>query len=245
MGAADRNGDNQQFTTAVAEPRPGAASSPGRASTRPMPGDPSSAVAIARVRIRTLGGFSVAAGAENLVCGPSKPMQVVKALVALGPRPVRLETLAALLWPEHDADAARDACQMTIHWLRRLLGDDDLVQVSQGRVQFAPGSVAIDVEALRAMCLFVARGIRSGSIAGRRAAEQHTRQLLGLYAGHFLPSDSEDWVLAARERTRRRFLRAATALAPLLDRIAPAPANAAASAAESDVLRTTRGLTAG
>jgi two-component SAPR family response regulator len=225
----------------------GASRGPASGVERPTPGaaPTSEAFATARVRIRTLGGFSVAAGAQNLVCGPSKPMQVVKALVALGPRPVRLDTLATLLWPEHDREAARDACQMTIHWLRTLLGDDDLVQVSEGRVQFAPGSVAIDVEALRAMCLFVARGIRSGSIAGRRVAEQHTRQLLGLYAGHFLPSDSEPWVLAARERARRRFLRAATALAPLLDRIAPTPPISAPTAAESDALGVTGSLAEG
>ncbi len=67
------------------------------------------------LRLRTLGGFAVEQDGQPTSSGrksQQKVLDLLKALVANGPRGVSADTLAALLWPESEGDAGRDALRV-------------------------------------------------------------------------------------------------------------------------------------
>ena len=82
------------------------------------------------VRIYTLGHFSVEIDNQPLeFIGKvqKKPLELLKALLALGGRNIRHETLAEMLWPDSDGDDAHHALLTTLHRLRKLIGHDVVI----------------------------------------------------------------------------------------------------------------------
>ncbi len=75
------------------------------------------------VRVRTLGPFSLAINGVDLEPGAAaqrKPMELLKATIALGIRGVEVAKLLALLWPAAELPAARRSFDTALHRLRRL-----------------------------------------------------------------------------------------------------------------------------
>ena len=63
-----------------------------------------------------------------------KPMELLKALIAFGARDVTEELLAESLWPGVDRDYSYRSLTTTIHRLRKLLGEDKVISVQDGRL---------------------------------------------------------------------------------------------------------------
>ncbi|MEO8753023.1 MAG: bacterial transcriptional activator domain-containing protein [Casimicrobiaceae bacterium] len=108
-----------------------------------------------------------------------------------------MEALAGALWPDTEGDVAKDALRVALHRLRKLLGGEQSVEVSDGRVALAANWCWIDAVALERVFDGTARN-----------GTAPVAQVLHLYRGHLLPGDAEHpWVLAYRERLRSKFLR--------------------------------------
>lgn len=180
---------------------------------------PPEEVEIARVwpvslRIRVLAGFSVDLDEQPLLIdtrGNRKPLEVLKALIGLGPTAVGFEALCAALWPDLEADAARNACHVAIHRLRKILGDAATIEAASGQIGWSPRNAWIDVAAFRRCAARLHDALAAG-IASAAGAEQWSRQLVDAYPGHFLPDEERPWIVGVRERLRSRFVRLADAL---------------------------------
>ncbi len=163
-------------------------------------------------RIATLGRFELLhadAQVEFAGKGPGRPMELLKVLVALGGHNVRADQLGDALWPHVDADYAHKSFTAALHRLRRLLGEDEALQLRDGRLSLDAGLVWVDAWALESVLAEMEGVLRAPPHAGRA---QELRTLVDeaflLYRGPFLPDESEQpGYLAFREQIRSRLLR--------------------------------------
>jgi ATP/maltotriose-dependent transcriptional regulator MalT/DNA-binding SARP family transcriptional activator len=161
------------------------------------------------LRIYTLGQFRVLKDDQPVVAGrkaPRRVLELLQAIVAMGPREVSRERLTEALWPDAEGDTARDAFEIALHRLRKLLGDDTVV-LTQGNVSLASRRVWTDIQAFEHLADGIQRGPADGA-AGNATFVRATEAALTLYSGHFLANEPErPWMLATRERMRTRFER--------------------------------------
>jgi len=153
------------------------------------------------VRIKTLGQFTVSIHDRPLRFNrkaQKKPLALLKAIISLGGRDVREETLMDALWPQAEGDAAARALTTTLHRLRRLLGHDVLSR-QEGRLGVEDRRCWIDVWALE-QCL--AQTAMAESSADR---DRWLERATALYRGPFLAGETEPWTAPLRERLQRRF----------------------------------------
>lgn len=141
------------------------------------------------LHVYALGGFEVRRQRAPLRLGrrePRKPLQLLRAIVALGGERVQLSALQDALWPEQDGDAAKAACDVALHRLRKLLGSPEYIRLSGGTVSLDRSLVWVD--ALQLL----------DSPNGAHLPPE-------LLKGVFLPDDLDAaWSAPMRERVRRR-----------------------------------------
>jgi DNA-binding SARP family transcriptional activator len=133
-----------------------------------------------------------------------KPLMLLKALVASGGKDVPAEQVIDLLWPEADGDLGHQSLATTLSRLRRLLGNDRVVRIREGRLTLDDRHCWVDAWAFE-------RALeKSGTPAADRKRRPEAMRLLtratDLYKGAFLPG--EKWAHATRERLRGKFIRA-------------------------------------
>ncbi len=166
------------------------------------------------VAIHTLGELRVRVGARLLFDRDwrgERAKSLLKALVVLGGRKVSAETLASLLWPDADADQARNNLKVAAWRLRQLgteQGETPLpwLLMHTGQLSLASGVVGVDAAAFLEAADTALRGHPPDNAALTRA--------LDLYEGDFLAGDdSEIWIVDHRLHLRERYLAAARALA--------------------------------
>jgi DNA-binding SARP family transcriptional activator len=157
------------------------------------------------VEIRTLGGFSVVVDGVPLTFSrktPKRPLGLLKAIIAMGPRSVGEQRLEDALWAESEADGARQAFNMALHRLRILLRRHDVVLVREGRVSVNPNLCWVDIEDFEQLA---AAATRTAEGTGEHV--QSLSKAFTLYGGEFLAGDDEAWLIATRERIRDKFVR--------------------------------------
>lgn len=157
------------------------------------------------IRIYTLGKFALLKeGREVVFSGKvqKKPLEMLKALVALGGEESREGQLADLLWPEADGDVARNSFKVTLHRLRELLGSDKSLQLRKGRLAMDKHFIWTDGQAFEHL---LETAQRTGEGGDEAAAVGAVEQALHLYRGHFLSGDDNPWLVRMRERLRRLF----------------------------------------
>jgi ATP/maltotriose-dependent transcriptional regulator MalT/DNA-binding SARP family transcriptional activator len=156
------------------------------------------------VKIHTLGRFEVLKDDEPLLFTgkvQKKPLEMLKAIIALGGMNVPGERLTDALWPDSDGSLAQKSFEMTLSRLRRLLGGENFVRYSAGQLSLDP--LRCWVDSLIEERIF-------GKIGKSQAdqAAQLCEKAVGLYKGPFLPSDNNlPWVLSRRERLKNGLLR--------------------------------------
>ncbi len=176
------------------------------------------------LKIYTLGRFGmVRDGVPVRFSGKvqQKPLEMLKALIALGGRDVAEERLCDELWPDADGDAAHKAFSVNLVRLRRLIGHDRALIFQDGRLSLDDrccwvDTVAFERLAAEAEGLWNGRQVNQsskssaiGAIAERASrAATLTEKAIALYSGHFLSAESgSSWAISARERLRAKFIR--------------------------------------
>ena len=145
------------------------------------------------IRIRTLGALHIERDGEEIRDLPAQPVRCSLLLYLAIERTVTRDELAALFWPESDAERARHALSQTLYELRRTLGDD-WVEADAERVRV---TATVSVDALDFMT----------------AVEQGRNQdALAAYAGAFLDASHigttksfESWVDRRRAHLGRLY----------------------------------------
>jgi ATP/maltotriose-dependent transcriptional regulator MalT/DNA-binding SARP family transcriptional activator len=161
------------------------------------------------LQVSTLGAFAIAKAGVPIDLSKSvtrKPMELLKGIIALGVEGVPVATLIDHLWPDAEGDAAQKTFAITLHRLRRQLGDDHAIVMKAGTVGIDLRSCWVDVAAFVRMTLDeeVARVANTHSVDALHAA---IGDLKALYRGAFVPGEvSESWVLVSRQRLHTRFL---------------------------------------
>lgn len=160
------------------------------------------------IKIYSLGRFALVRDDEPVVSAgkaQKRPLDLLKALIALGGRDVAQSQLAQALWPQAEGDAATAAFNTTLKRLRTLLGRADAVTLSAGKLAINPRVCWVDAWA------FERRLRLSGSDV------EATERALATYRGPFLASEEHSWAIPLRERLRAHLLRGVHAIGDRLE----------------------------
>jgi DNA-binding SARP family transcriptional activator len=166
------------------------------------------------VRIQTLGRFQIWLHGEPMKVGrkaPRKPLELLKALIALGGHGVPEWSLADALWPDAGGDAAHAALETALYRLRKLLGVRQALVLHEGRLTLDPQYCWVDADALEQL-LREAEGAGDGSSCTTPTPRALRERALSLYQGPFLFGVDEAWAILRRNRLRNSCLRAAAAV---------------------------------
>ena len=169
-------------------------------------------------RVQTLGAFHLSRGGTAL--GESgkaqrRPLELLRALVALGGEQVAKEHLADLLWPRIAGDSAQRSLTTTLHRLRKLLGDPAAIVLHEGRLTLDRRLFWVDAWALEAAIDELEEALRRpGASDDTSEIRAIGERIMDLYRGPFLAFEVDDtFAIALRDRLRQQFVRAVTALA--------------------------------
>jgi len=162
------------------------------------------------LKIYTFGRFGlIRNGAPVTFAGKvqQKPLEMLKALIALGGRNVAEKQLSDHLWPNADWEEAHRAFTVTLHRLRRLLGSEKFIELNEGRLSLNSRSCWVDTWAFERLAGEAEELLkkRSGEVA---TALGKAQKAIALYRGDFFAGDMDrSWSLSRRERLRSRMLR--------------------------------------
>lgn len=167
------------------------------------------------IKVHVLGKLKIEKDGEPLdlsESGAQKPLSMLKAIIALNGRQVAEEQLSDKLWPDSEGDRARHSFKVTLHRLRKLLGNEEAIIVRNGTVSLNPQMVWVDAlgldEALEHLGASYAKPAVVLGEAARRAAS--------LYRGPLFEHEAALWAVHSRERMRDRYLRLITRAADAL-----------------------------
>jgi len=162
------------------------------------------------LQIFTLGRFSVARGIEQIRFARKaqhRPLQLLKALIALGGREVGSDRLGMALWPESEGDTAYNAFEITLHRLRKLIGVEKALVLSNGLLTLNNQLCWVDIWAFEQAAGHAETLLISPHPSPDELASISSR-VVTLYHGHFLGRETpEPWSISLRERLRSKFLR--------------------------------------
>jgi DNA-binding SARP family transcriptional activator len=157
-----------------------------------------------RLRFYSLGRFALISDETSLNIGSvagskaqKKPLELVRAMAAFGGRDVGIAKLTQALWPDTDGDKARITLRSTLLRLRRLIGEEAIVQ-NGNYLSLNSQFCWLDIWALEQLS-----DQRGSDLTPHARAER----LFKLYHGAFLPNDDEPWLINQRERLRSKALR--------------------------------------
>jgi len=176
------------------------------------PGPTSEPGAHARWRLRLLGGFDLDDGRQRLTRLHSRAAVGLIARLALAPQRAHArEELAALLWPDADAETGRARLRQTLSTLRATL-----------EPRHAAGGAPV-IEADRRVLRLVAGAIRCDAHEFEQACRRGDAACaMSLYRGELLPGFYDEWIVDERLRLQ--------ALADRLDLRGPVTTRAPAGA---------------
>ncbi len=164
------------------------------------------------VKIYTLGRFAALVNNQPARAGRKaqhKPLELLKALVALGGRDVSEDLLTSTLWPDAEGDTARQAFDTTLHRLRKLLGDEQVLHLRDRKLGLDSRFCWVDSWAFE-------RLLSEGETILANPANDPQGEALAylvdrvnaLYHGPFLGKEfGAAWSVSLRERLRSRYLR--------------------------------------
>lgn len=148
---------------------------------------------MARLTVSLLGPPRIEIDGEPLRVDTRKAIALLAYLAVTGERQGR-DTLAALLWPDHDAEHARAALRRTLSALAKGLGGEFLA-VERTAITLAPAGVWLDVAEFR-----------------RLASGGREEEAIALYRGDFLSGfglrdsvEFDDWQLFEAETLKREY----------------------------------------
>ncbi len=132
--------------------------------------------------------------------------------------------IAFQFWPDSTESQARTNLRNLIHKLRRALPkSDQLLHLTRQTIQWQPAiPITLDVATFEQLLETGDRGLEHMNFQSPAPNPQSPipdlQQAIALYRGDLLPGHYDDWILAARERLRQRFLRGIERLVALLEK---------------------------
>ena len=173
-----------------------------------------------RYAIRAFGPFQLDVASEsatNRSKRSGRPLELLKALVAAGGEHVKLDYLADALWPRVDSDFAHRSLTITLHRLRKMLGDDAALTVEDGQLSLNRRLFYVDTWAFHQICADTTALI--GANASPPALIAAAKQVLTVYRGPLLANDTnETWSIAPREHRRKQLVRLITSICQALEK---------------------------
>ncbi len=160
----------------------------------------------AAIKIYTLGCFSILVDGKAIKLtrkARSKPLELLKAVIALGGRDVHEARLTAALWPDSDTELAASALTSTLRRLRALVG--------RGAIRRQSGRLSLDADRCWVDAWSFEHNLTALEHAHRAQDLEKTASLAAgvvlQYRGAFLAGEADDaWALCARERLQGRLL---------------------------------------
>ncbi len=150
-----------------------------------------------------------------------KPLDMLKAVIALGGREVSEQKITDALWPDAGGDTGSMLFKTTLYRLRQLLVNSKALVVCEGRLTLDNKQCWVDSWAFERMLgnaeRIEARG-RERNVAGRTGANtseavRMMEKAVALYKGHFLEADrNEPWTISLREHLRMGYVHAVSRL---------------------------------
>jgi len=188
------------------------------------------------VKIFTLGGFKLLVNDKPLVVSKKtqkKPLQLLKAVIALGGKDAREDRLADLLWPDAEGDAGLKAVNVNTVRLRKLLGSAEVIIVQDGTLTLNPRLCWVDAWAFEHSLESSECRVQSSELKERERGKKlssprypvtlspvHSflEKAISLYRGQFLADEPGPWTVSLREKLRDKFLRSIDTLGAHLER---------------------------
>ncbi len=161
------------------------------------------------LKIYALGRFSVLLDDQPLDT-ETRPFYILKVLLAHGGRDVHEEKIMDVLWPDAEGDQAQASFKTTLHRLRKVLGDLDVLVLKNHQLSLNEDCVWVDTWAMSRLFEPAQQSINTKDTA--QSAEL-AGKFIQHYRGHFLASEPASWAIHQREGLRLRFIRHTTALA--------------------------------
>lgn len=163
------------------------------------------------VQIRTFGDFEIIKDGEPLLFSgkvQKKPLELLKAIIALGGRDVLQEELCDLLWSDADGDTAANSFKFTLHQLRKLLGSDACIQLKGGSVSLSSRCCHTDAAAFQQIVNRMRQLLEKPAAGTGEQIALLAEKASALYQGEFLRHDRRyPWVAVAGERYKGGFIR--------------------------------------
>ncbi len=163
------------------------------------------------LRIHALGHFAVRVDGQLLESGAKaqrRPLELLKAIVVHGDHGVERAALLEQLWPDLDGDSARNAFDLALHRLRKLLAHGEVLILEDGWLRLDSRVVWVDACAFEQLCDRIETADRPPS-----ELERLSYRLLQLYRGPLLAGEDQASVLMTRQRLHNRFERSVAILA--------------------------------
>lgn len=160
-----------------------------------------------RIKIFSLGRFSLLISGEPLRSSgrtQSKPLDLLKSLVAFGGREVSEHRFIEAMWPDADGDAAHQAFETTLHRLRKLINNDKAIILRDGKLKLDQRYCWVDTWVLERLLGKIDSLLEHGDTD---AITDTAEKIMSLYQGPFLGTEEISWVMALRERLHSKFLR--------------------------------------
>jgi DNA-binding SARP family transcriptional activator len=169
------------------------------------------------LRVHVLGEFRLELDGVPLDLGPkpsTRSLDIMRALAVAKDHSCASQQLYDWLWPDHDGDRAKAACEQALHRLRRLLGRADLVVQREGRVRFAADQVWVDLDHWEGA---VAPDLRRQ--AADTIPDEALERALTEFPGPLLRNEpGPRWLTSAAERVHRSVVEIALLLGARLSR---------------------------
>jgi DNA-binding SARP family transcriptional activator len=163
------------------------------------------------VSVFTLGRFSLLLNGKPAEFGrkvPRRSLELLKTIIAFGGREISIISLMSALWPDVDGDTARRSFDTTLHRLRKIIGDDRVLVLKDGKLSLDGQYCWVDLWVFERL-LGQSHRLLMRDVTGKQnfTLEQLTENLIGLYQGHFLgKEDITSWSVSMQERLRSKFI---------------------------------------
>ncbi|MBF0517967.1 MAG: hypothetical protein HQK97_12815, partial [Nitrospirae bacterium] len=140
------------------------------------------------MKIYTMGHFEVfQEGSSVAFAGkPHKmPLALLKAIIAFGGKSANSIVLSDLLWPDSDGDLAMKSLFTTLYRLRKILGNYDYVQITNGNLSLDPRHCWLDIWAFDAIVDDIYNKRQNGGINELEAITTLLCRMFSIYKGNF------------------------------------------------------------
>jgi len=162
------------------------------------------------LQVYTLGRFSLVRDGVTLRYSrkaPSKPLLLLKVLIASGGRQVGAMNIASLLWPDKDGDLVQQSFETTLHRLRKYLGDDGYLLLQDSRLTLNSAMVWVDAWDFERHLTELRRLMTVPGSGDDDRFDALSSQVLRMYQGHFLSrDDAACWSVSMQERLRSKYV---------------------------------------